>query len=102
MVPELNALRKSINRLMIIFIIGSCCYVVVALAAIWFGYYVMRYQPENEFRYGVCFWVIAAWLMLWQMYQSLNFKASVPKNYKQITAAQYPELFNIINEVTST
>lgn len=102
MAPELNALRKSINKLMIIFIIGSCCYVVVALAAIWLGYYVMRYQLENEFRYGVCFLVIAAWLMLWQMCQSLNFKASVPKSYTQITAEQYPELFNIINEVTGS
>lgn len=102
MAPELDALRKSINRLMIIFIIGSCCYVLLALAAICGGVYVMFHHHDNSSFHGVYFLAIAGWLMLWQMVVSLRFKTTVPEAYTPITAQQYPELFKLINEVTTT
>lgn len=85
-----------------IYIIGCCCFVMVALASLWFGYYVVRYHDEHELPVQLTVISLAGGLLLWEMIKSFRFKTSLPKTFKSITEQEYPALFDIINEVTAT
>lgn len=85
-----------------IYIIGCCCFVIVALASLWFGYYLIRYRDEHELPLQLIIISLAGGLLLWEMIKAFRFKTSLPNTYKPITEQEYPSLFGIINEVTST
>lgn len=85
-----------------IYIIGCCCFVLVALASLWFGYYVIRYHNDHELPVQLTVISLAGGLLLWEMIKSFRFKTSLPKTFKPITEEEYPALFDIINEVTTT
>ena len=85
-----------------IYIIGCCCFVLVALTSLWFGYYVIRYHNEHELPLQLTIISLAGGLLLWEMFKSFRFKTSLPKTFKPITEQEYPALFDIINEVTTT
>lgn len=84
-----------------IYIIGCCCFVLVALASLWFGYYVIRYHNQHELPVQLTVISIAGGLLLWEMIKAFRFRTSLPKTFKQITEQEYPSLFNLINEVTT-
>ena len=85
-----------------IYIIGCCCFVLVALASLWFGYYVICYHNKHELPVQLTVVSLAGGLLLWEMIKSFRFNTSLPKTFKPITEEEYPALFDIINEVTRT
>ena len=85
-----------------IYIIGCCCFVMVALASLWFGYYVIRYHNDHELPVQLTIISLAGGLLLWEMVKSFRFKTTLPKTFKPITELEYPALFSIINEVTTS
>lgn len=93
---------QDINKSVMIYIIGCCCFVLAALASIWFGYYVIRYHNDHELPYQLTIISLAGGLLLWEMLKAFRFNTSLPKNFTPITEQEYPTLFNIINEVTTT
>lgn len=95
-------LRQHINRSIIIYIIGCCCFIAMALASIWFGYYIIRYHDEHEFPTSWTIVSLAGGLLLWEMMKSFRFKTSIPESFKQVTIQDFPLLFELINEVTNT
>lgn len=84
-----------------LYIIGCCCFVSVALASIWFGYYVIRYHNDHELPVQLTVISLAGGLLLWEMVKSFRFTSSLPKTYKPVTEQEYPALFRIISEVTT-
>ena len=102
MSPKVEELKQSINKSVMIYIIGCCCFVMVALASLWFGYYVIRYHNEHELPLQLTIISLGGGLLLWEMIKSFRFKVSLPKTFKPITEQEYPALFDIINEVTTT
>ena len=66
------------------------------------GYYVIRYHNEHELPVQFTIISLAGGLLLWEMIKSFRFKTSLPKTFKPITEEEYPALFDIINEVTTT
>lgn len=99
---KVEELKQSINKSVMIYIIGCCCFVMVALVSLWFGYYVIRYHNEHELPLQLTIISLAGGLLLWEMFKSFRFKTSLPKTFKPITEQEYPALFDIINEVTTT
>lgn len=85
-----------------IYIIGCCGFVMVALASLWFGYYVIRYHNDHELPVQLTIISLAGGLLLWEMVKSFRFKTSLPKTFRPITEQEYPALFAIINEVTTS
>lgn len=94
--------HQQINKLVMIYIIGCCCFVLVALASLWFGYYVIRYHDVHELPVQLTIISLAGGLLLWEMIKAFRFQTSLPNTFKPITEQEYPELFKIINEVTTT
>ena len=99
---KVEELKQSINKSVMIYIIGCCCFVMVALASLWFGYYVIRYHNDHELPLQLTIISLAGGLLLWEMFKSFRFKTSLPKTFKPTTEQEYPALFDIINEVTTT
>ncbi len=99
---NIEDLKREINRSVMIYIIGCCCFVLVALASLCFGYYVICYHHIHELPLQFTIISFAGLLLLWEMIKASRFKASLPKKYKPITKEEYPSLFGIINEVTTT
>ena len=99
---KVEELKQSINKSVMIYIIGCCCFVLVALTSLWFGYYVIRYHNEHELPLQLTIISLGGGLLLWEMIKSFRFKVSLPKTFKPITEQEYPALFDIINEVTTT
>lgn len=97
---KIEELKQSINKSVMIYIIGCCCFVLVALASLWFGYYVIRYHNDHELPVQLTIISLAGGLLLWEMVKSFRFKTSLPKTFRPITDQEYPALFAIINEVT--
>lgn len=93
---------QDIRKSVMVYIIGCCCFVLVALASLWFGYYVIRYHNDHELPVQLTIISLAGGLLLWEMIKSFRFRNSLPKTFKPITEQQHPALFNIINEVTTT
>ena len=102
MEKEKTIIVKDIHKSVMIYIIGCCCFVLVALTSLWFGYYVIRYHNEHELPLQLTIISLAGGLLLWEMFKSFRFKTSLPKTFKPITEQEYPALFDIINEVTTT
>ena len=99
---KVKELKQDIHKSVMIYIIGCCCFVLVALASLWFGYYVIRYHNDHELPVQLTIISLAGGLLLWEMIKSFRFKTSLPKTFKSITEEEYPTLFDIINEVTTT
>ena len=99
---KVEELKQSINKSVMIYIIGCCCFVMVALASLWFGYYVIRYHNDHELPVQLTIISLAGGLLLWEMVKSFRFKTTLPKTFKPITELEYPALFSIINEVTTS
>ena len=99
---KVEELRRNINKSVMIYIIGCCCFVMVALASLWFGYYVIRYHNDHELPVQLTIISLAGGLLLWEMVKSFRFKTTLPKTFKPITELEYPALFSIINEVTTS
>lgn len=99
---KVEELKRNINKSVIIYIIGCCCFVLVALASLWFGYYVICYHNKHDLPFQLAVLSLAGGLLLWEMIKSFRFKNSLPKTFKPITEEEYPALFAIINEVTAT
>ena len=99
---SIEELKREINRSVMIYIIGCCCFVLVALASLCFGYYVIRYHHIHELPLQFTIISFAGLLLLWEMIKASRFKASLPKKFTPITKEEYPSLFGIINEVTTT
>ncbi len=99
---KVEELKRNINKSVMIYIIGCCCSVLVALASLWFGYYVIRYHDDHELPLQLTIISLAGGLLLWEMIKSFRFKTSLPKTFKPITEQEYPTLFTIINEVTTS
>ena len=102
MSAKVKELKQNINKLVMIYIIGCCCFVMVALASLWFGYYVIRYHNDHELPVQLTIISLAGGLLLWEMVKSFRFKTTLPKTFKPITELEYPALFSIINEVTTS
>lgn len=100
--PKVEELKQNINKSVMIYIIGCCCFVLVALASLWFGYYVIRYHNDHELPVQFAITSLAGGLLLWEMIKSFRFKTSLPKSFKPIMEQDYPALFNLINEITTT
>lgn len=102
---KINSINKSvqtINKSVIVYITGCCCFILTALITIWFGYYVIRYHDSHELPFQLTIISLAGLLLLWEMIKSFRFKNNIPDTYKPITENEFPELFNIIHEVTTT
>lgn len=99
---NIEELKREINRSVMIYIIGCCCFVLVALASLCFGYYVICYHHIHELPLQFTIISLAGLLLLWEMIKASRFKTSLPKKFKPITKEEYPSLFGIINEVTTT
>lgn len=95
-------LEKNISRSVIIYIIGSLCFVLFAFASIWFGYYLICFRNEHDLPLMLVIFSLAGVLLLWEMVKSFRFDTSLPESYRQITQQDYPALFGIMNEVTTT
>ncbi len=99
---KVKELKQDINKSVMIYIIGCCCFVMVALASLWFGYYVIRYHNDHELPVQLTIISLAGGLLLWEMVKSFRFKTPLPKTFRPITEQEYPALFAIINEVTTS
>lgn len=99
---KVEELKQSINKSVMIYIIGCCCFVLVALASLWFGYYIIRYHNDHELPLQLTVISLAGGLLLWEMIKSFRFKTSLPKTFKPIIEQEYPALFAIINEITTS
>ena len=100
--PKVEKLKQSINKSVMIYIIGCCCFVLVALASLWFGYYVISYHNDHELPLQLTIISLGGGLLLWEMIKSFRFRVSLPKTFRPITEREYPALFAIINEVTTS
>ena len=99
---KVEELKQNINKSVMIYIIGCCCFVLAALASLWFGYYVIRYHNDHELPVQLTIISLGGGLLLWEMIKSFRFRVSLPKTFKPITEQEYPALFAIINEVTTS
>lgn len=92
--------KREISRTIWAYIIGCCCFVLAALASIWLGYYVIRYHDEHGLPASLVILSFAGCLLLWEMAKAFHIKPLPPDGLRPINAADYPELFAIIDEVT--
>ncbi len=99
---KVKELKQDIHKSIMIYIIGCCCFVLVALASLWFGYYVIRYHNDHELPVQLTIISLAGGLLLWEMVKSFRFNTSLPKIFRPITEKEYPVLFSIISEVTTS
>ena len=99
---KVEKLKQEINESVVIYIIGCCCFILIALASLWFGYYVIRYHNDHELPLQLTIISLAGGLLLWEIVKSFRFKTTLPKTFRPITEQEYPALFAIINEVTTS
>ena len=93
-------LRLQIRKAVSIYILGCSLFVIVALASIYLGYYVVRYQDIHELPVQLSVISLAGGLLLLEMIKAFRFNVSLPKSFKSISEDDYPELFDIIREIT--
>lgn len=99
---KVKELKQNINKSIIIYIIGCCCFALTALVSIWFGYYVIRYHNVHELPVQLTIFSLAGGLLLWEMLKAFRFQTTLPETFRPVTEQEYPALFDIINEVTTT
>ena len=99
---KVEKLKQEINRSVMIYIIGCFFFILISLASLWLGIYVIRYNDEYERPLVQIVISLGGGLLLWEMIKSFRFKTSLPKTFKSVTEQEYPALFDIINEVTTT
>lgn len=100
MSEEVESLKRKINRSVMIYIIGSLGFVLLALASLWLGYYVIRYHEEHDWPTQLTIFSLGGVWLLGEMVKAFRFKATIPATFKKITEQDAPALFRLINEVT--
>ena len=93
-------LKRQIRKAVRVYILGCCLFVLVALASIGFGYYVVRYHDVHELPVQLVVVSLAGGLLLWEMIKAFRFNASLSSSFKPISEGDFPALFAIIREVT--
>lgn len=96
----MSDLIRSINKSVMIYIIGCCCFVFVAIVSIWIGYYIIRDYGEHDWPIQFTILSIAGCMLLWEIAKSFSFRLKFPSDFRTVESQEYPELFAIINEVT--
>lgn len=96
----MSDLKRVINKSIIMYIVGCFCFVFLAIASIWFGYYIIRNYGEHDLPIQLTILSLAGCWLLWEIAKAFRFKAKLPSNFHPIRAQEYPALFAIINEVT--
>ena len=94
--------EREIRRAVAIFVVGTCLFVVAAIASIGFSYYVVRHQQEHGLSVGLAILGVGGCLLLWEMGKAFRWKAKVTGNFWSVTEAEWPALFGIVGEVTAT
>ncbi len=93
-------LKQTINKSIMMFIVGCCCFVSVAIASIWFGVHLIRDYGKHDLPIQFIILSIAGCWLLWEIAKAFRFKAELPSHFRPIESQEYPALFAIINEVT--
>jgi len=96
----MSDLKRVINKSIIMYMVGCFCFVFLAIASIWFGYYIIRNYGEHDLPIQLTILSLAGCWLLWEIAKAFRFKAKLPSNFHPIRAQEYPALFAIINEVT--
>ena len=96
----MSDLKRAINKSIMMYIVGCCCFVFVAIVSIWFGYYIIRDYGEHDLPIQFTMLSLAGCWLLWEIAKAFRFRAKLPSNFRSIEAHEYPALFAIINEVT--
>lgn len=97
----MDDLRKAINKSVMIYIAGCFCFVVVALISIYWGYYIIWNYGEHDFSMHMTVLSFGGCWLLWEMIKAFRFKTGLPESFLPVTNKDYPELFAIIEEITS-
>lgn len=97
----MNNLRKAINKSVMIYIVGCFCFVIVALVSIYLGYYIIWNYGEHDFSMHLIILSFGGCWLLWEMIKAFNFQRALPDSFLPVTNNDYPELFAIIEEITS-
>lgn len=90
-------IRKSVKAYLIV----TCCFALTAIASIYFGYYVIRYNEFHELPLPMALVALGGGFLLWEMAKSVNMHVKLPVSFKAISSKDYPELFEVISEVTT-
>lgn len=93
-------LNNEIHKSILLYIAGSFCFVIFALASIVFGFYIVLNYGEHNFSIRLLMLSFAGGLLLWEIVKSFKIKARIPDTYRYITYQEYPKLFDLIAEVT--
>jgi Zn-dependent protease with chaperone function len=96
-----NQLTNQISKSIMMYIVGCCCFVFVAISSIWFGYYIIRNYGEHDLPIQLTILSLAGCWLLWEIAKAFRFRAKLPSHFRSIEAQEYPALFAIINEVTN-
>lgn len=97
----MDDLRKAINKSVMIYIAGCFCFVIVALISIYWGYYIIWNYGEHDFSMHMTVLSFGGCWLLWEMIKAFRFKTGLPESFLPVTNKDYPELFAIIEEITS-
>lgn len=101
MSQKIEELKKDINKSIRIYIIGCCIFIFLALVFVWFGYYIIRSHNVHDLPIQLTVLSLGGGLLLWEIIKAFRIKTSLPSGFKAITDADFPNLFVLINEVTS-
>ena len=103
MIRNAEVLKQNISKAVRVYIIGCCLFVLVALASLWFGYYVIRYHNDKDWLLSLASAVsLTGAFLLWEMARRFRVKNILPDNYSVVEEHEYPTLFSIINEITTS
>ena len=69
-------LKRQIRKAVRVYILGCCLFVLVALASIGFGYYVVRYHNVHELPVQLVVVSLAGGLLLWEMIKAFRFNVT--------------------------
>lgn len=97
---KVEELKQNINETVMVYIIGCCCFVLISLASLWLGFYVILCHNEYERPIVQIIISLGGGLLLWEMIKAFRIKTSLPKNFRLIQEQEFPTLFSIINEIT--
>ena len=96
----MSDLKRAINKSIMMYMVGCFCFVFLAIASIWFGYYIIRDYGEHDLPIQLMILSLAGCWLLWEIAKAFRFRAKLPSKFRSIETHEYPTLFAIINEVT--
>ncbi len=71
--------RRSINRSIILYIIGACCFIALAIGLLWFSYYFFKYYNEHDYPAYIVLLSISGLIMLWDIIKSFRLQKRHPQ-----------------------